>query len=178
MEDNALSVSIGINDFIEKARRYLQPGEKPPKGVRIQTGKRGAKFYDTSPRRPKKSDPKAMKGKWMNRKPKVPVFVAIDVKETKGKHRKQRPYSVKSRTQWITLDKALKGGYEVNFEELNTDLHSANPKSGNANLYEPEDTRRLHEHDGMKVEHPVSKKHTGEKAKEAHDAEKEKYSDI
>ncbi|MBI2020148.1 hypothetical protein HYS94_01890 [Candidatus Daviesbacteria bacterium] len=34
-----------LNDFLEKARVYLQPGEKPPENVQVYQGKRGGKYY-------------------------------------------------------------------------------------------------------------------------------------
>ncbi len=35
-----------INNFILKAEKvYLSPGENPPKGVNVQRGKRGGKYY-------------------------------------------------------------------------------------------------------------------------------------
>lgn len=178
MNNGSPSISSNIDNFIEKSRRYLQPGEKPPKGVRVQTGKRGAKFYDTTPRKKKTVSPESMKGKWMNRKPKVPVFVTIDVKETKGKQRKQKPYSVEKRTQWITVDRALKGGYEIDFEKLNDRLHERPAYEEEFVLYSPEDSRRMHEHEGVKGEHSISKKHSGNKASEAHDVEKNTYSQL
>lgn len=40
---------IRINDVL-KTREYLKPGQKPPKGVQVRRGSRGALYYDTTSR--------------------------------------------------------------------------------------------------------------------------------
>ena len=32
-------------DIIEKGKKYIQPGQRPPKGVTIHEGPNGGKFY-------------------------------------------------------------------------------------------------------------------------------------
>lgn len=39
-----------LYSWLEKTRVYLQPGEKPPEGVAVNTGKRGGKYYISKPR--------------------------------------------------------------------------------------------------------------------------------
>lgn len=34
---------------INKARKYLKPGEEPPKGVEVEIGQRGGRYYETKP---------------------------------------------------------------------------------------------------------------------------------
>ena len=41
-----MDLVIKINDFIEKSRVYLKPGEQPPEGASIVRGKRGGMYYE------------------------------------------------------------------------------------------------------------------------------------
>lgn len=43
-QDAAEAVAVEV----EKGRIYLKPGEKPPSGVSVQRGKRGAMFYEST----------------------------------------------------------------------------------------------------------------------------------
>jgi hypothetical protein len=49
-----------INDFIQKQHKvYLEPGQKPPKGLHLQRGRRGGSFYVARTRMKSKPKPKA-----------------------------------------------------------------------------------------------------------------------
>jgi DNA topoisomerase IB/uncharacterized membrane protein (UPF0127 family) len=46
--DTRTKIRKKISELMEKSKQYLQPGEKPPKGISPQVSKRGKRFYETS----------------------------------------------------------------------------------------------------------------------------------